>query len=99
MNGTETAFIKKSSEYKFFNWTDFIKESTGVRSKDIEKHPARKEINGEKIGLNDLGEDSEVEVLEINGNWVKIKNITNNVVYWLQWRDKNSLLINISLLM
>lgn len=99
LNNSNTAFIKKTPEYSFSNWNDFIKKSTRIESKNPKKYPIRDNINGKEINFKNLNDDSDIEVVEVVGDWVKIKNITKNVVYWLQWRDRNKLLVDINLLM
>lgn len=97
LNTSDTAFIKKTPEYTFYDWSNFVKKSTWIESKDLKKYPLRQSINGKEIKLKNI-DDSEIEVVEVKDDWLKVTDFTLNLTYWLQWRDSNQLLVYISLL-
>lgn len=93
------AFIKPSEKYLFYNWEDFLKrEVTSVESKNKNLKSVFDEINGKKIFFKDIQSDDEIEIINIKGDWLHIKNNTLNKRYWLRWKTKNELLIYLNLL-
>ena len=56
-------------------------------------------MNGKVITIKNIQSDDEIEVIEIKGDWLNIKNTTLNKEYWIKWREKNNLLVYLNLLM
>lgn len=93
-------FIKKRESLNFFTWDAFLKdEITGIDSKNLKEIYPRNSVNGEKIDIRKWSDDDEEEVLEVIGEWIKLKNTTQNVTFWIQWKNKDKLTIYLNLLM
>ena len=100
IDNNNSAYIKSSEKFIFYNWNDFLKEQvTSIESKNLKSNPFFDKFNGNPIQIKKLQTDDEVEVLEIKNDWLKIKNITINKNYWLKWKEKNNLLVYLNLLM
>ncbi|ELY2018658.1 hypothetical protein SL053_002589 [Flavobacterium psychrophilum] len=56
-------------------------------------------IDGKLVNFKNLNFDDEIEIINVKGNWLNIKNTTINKNYWVKWKEKNKLLINLNLLM
>jgi len=94
------AFIKPSEKYIFYNWNDFLKNQvTSVESKSKNSKSLFDKINGKQIEFKNLQPDDEIEITDIKGDWLCIKNNTLNKKYWLKWKEKNLFLIYFNLLM
>lgn len=92
-------FIKKSNNFIFYSWETFLKEQViSVESKNKMVISPKESINGKKIDTKNWNHDDEMEVLEIKGDWIKIKNDTQNVIYWLEWKKGEKLNVYINLL-
>lgn len=93
------AYIKPSNKFIFYNWDEFLKNQViSVESKNKNSNPLFDRIKGKPVILKNLQSDDEIEVINIKGNWLNIRNTTINKDYWLKWRDGNKLLIYLNLL-
>jgi len=94
------AYIKTSKKYIFYSWKNFlIEQVTSFDNKDEINNKPKIKINGHTIKKLVKKEDDEIEIIEVNGSWIKVNNTTQNIIYWLKWKEKNKLLITINLLM
>lgn len=94
------AYIKPSNKFIFYNWDEFLKNQViSVESKNKNSNPLVDRINGKPVTFKNLQSDDEIEVINIKGSWLNIRNTTINKDYWLKWRDQNKLLIYLNLLM
>ena len=92
------AFIKPSNKYIYYNWNDFLKNQiTSVDCKN--KNSLFDKIDGKLINFKNLNFDDEIEIINVKDDWLNIKNTTINKNYWVKWKEKNKLLINLNLLM
>ena len=92
-------FIKKRNSLNFFTWENFLKnEISGIDSKYPNVVYPRSKINGEKVNTKNWSEDDEEEVLEVKGEWLKMKNLTQNVYYWIKWKNNTNLTVYLNLL-
>jgi hypothetical protein len=92
------AFIKPSDKYIYYNWNDFLKNHlTSVDCKN--KNSLFDNIDGKVVIYKNINSDDEIEIINLKGDWLNIKNTTINKNYWVKWKEKNKLLINLNLLM
>lgn len=94
------AYLKSSQNYLFYNWNEFLKNQViSLESKDLEKNPFVNKINGNPINIKIILPDDEIEIVEVKNEWAKIHNTTLNSNYFIKWRDKQNLLVFLSLLL
>ncbi|OXA84045.1 hypothetical protein [Flavobacterium hercynium] len=95
------AYIKPSKNFIFYNWNKFLKDQVlGVSSKDLVKNPPRNGISGKTIDIKNWEDDDETTVVKIQGDWLQMKNITqDNKLYWIQWKNEKTLKVYLNLLM
>lgn len=94
------AYIEPTQKYLYYDWYDFLKNQvTSIENKNIKSNPLFDKMNGKAINIKNIQSDDEIEVIEIKGDWLKIKNTTLNKEYWIKWREKNNILVYLNLLM
>ncbi|PKB18728.1 hypothetical protein [Flavobacterium sp. 5] len=94
------AYIKPTQKYLYYDWYDFLKNQvTSIENKNISFNPLFDKMNGKVITIKNIQSDDEIEVIEIKGDWLNVKNTTLNKEYWIKWREKNNLLVYLNLLM
>ena len=92
-------YIKKTDAFTFFMWEDFLcNQVIGISTKEPSKNPPRYNINGKVINIEFWDNDDEQDILEIKGDWIKIKNINQKVIYWIKWKEGNMLLVYLNML-
>lgn len=100
LNNETTAYLKKSQNIIFFDWSNFLKnEVLGVSSKDLNSIVCKESINGKSMDIKNLSYDDEIDILKVKGKWLYIHNLTIEKKYWVQWKNKNKLLVYFNLLM
>lgn len=93
-------FVKPSTSILFYSWNDFLTQQVvGIRSKNATSNPLRYSINGKVINTSNWSDDDEESVVEVKGDWLKIKNQTRKIVYWIRWKEKNKLLVYLNMLL
>lgn len=93
------AYIKPSENFMFYNWDQFLKkEVTNIESKNLKENPPRIGINDKKIDTKNWSTDDETEVVKVQENWLQIKNITRNKIFWIEWRNQYELKVYLNLL-
>ena len=88
--------IKDNSSVKILEWKEFMmKRVTGIgKSENTSKYmyikPSKESVKSLIISFDEL------EIKDVEGNWMKIKNPKGEG--WIEWRNENELLIEVSLL-
>ena len=94
------AYIRPSLKYLFYDWGEFFKNQViSVESKIKKPKSFFDKIDGNSIIIKGLQSDDEINIINIKGDWLNIKNNTLNKIYWIKWKEKNELLIYLNLLM
>lgn len=98
-SGDNTFFVKPMETLIYYSWESFLCEQViNLKSKNPTLNPPRYSINGKIINASDWKSDDEQDILEVRNEFVKIKNETRKVVYWLKWRNGNSLTVFLNML-
>lgn len=100
LKDNKVAYLKKEKEIKYFSWNDFLKnEIVGLSSKDPEANLYADAVNGKQIDNSELSTDDEIDITDVEDNWVQIDNKTVKKTYWMKWREEENLLVSLYLLM
>jgi hypothetical protein len=94
------AYIKSTQNFIFYSWNEFLKDQVvSIVSKNLKENPPRNSINGKSINIKEWNSDDEIEVIKIQGNWLQVKNITqDNKLFWIEWRNDKTLKVYLNLL-
>lgn len=93
------AYLKPSERFIFYSWNSFLKDQiTSVESKNKVPNPLYDKINGNVIKIKKIQPDDEIEIIAVKNNWLNIRNTTINKNYWLKWREGNTVLVYLNLL-
>jgi len=93
------AYIKPSQNFLYYTWESFLKDQvSGIKSKNIKSNSPRATINGKLLNTATWKNDDEIEIIKIQDNWIQIRNISQNRLFWIQWRDEKELKVYLNLL-
>ncbi|QYS85576.1 hypothetical protein JJC03_10170 [Flavobacterium oreochromis] len=95
---SQVVYLPKSDKVIYFDWEYFIKDEVlGIEFKKNIPTYYSNSINGKSLDIKPSSDD-EIEVLQINDEWILINNLTMKMKYWIKWRDSNKILVYFNLL-
>ena len=95
----QVLYIKNNKSLFIFDWNTFLKyEVFNLSIKDSILNRPQYFIDGKYIITSSWQNDDVQDILEVHGDWVKIKNETRKIIYWIKWKNSNKLLVYLNML-